>query len=537
MLEGFPAFLLSSASCDLPALIIDDPELGQLDLTPVPGRPRLTLIISSNNECLKNTRETFRDLEDLNMHMVQVTPGHYPFSDASIGSVFNLVARKQDKDPEFKEKLIKVTQDAEVSRILSPEGCLIASNSDPVSKISAEKLGTNRLIDGRSYFIRPSSGEHYFVTKDDAPCSTSLDLFQHGRLESLRTIAKQLSEFIGKSSFNGTIRISISSRSPNLAVIERLARLMEKIEISTLSNLPSDHCFGLFVKVGWSALLLAGIRDGMIAKLPLCGDVLAKMESNADNLNVLHDIQNPALRSVLPKVVSRGAICGQAYWIEKKIEGTPATKLWWKPASSRRATTSSFQFIMNLHTSTAMPVRINHQLFDTLIRSDIELVEKRVNKDDPRFDLDVFYEALWTLFQERHIQLVRNHGDMWPGNLLVSDDEELVGVLDWDLSEKEGWPLVDLLHLLVFQQKWLAIWQFGKLITWKFLPYRLARRDKQMIEDYNASLSIEDDLWPGLVALYWLHRAAQVVGVFDNAWFRRNVVKPLPNIIETISTA
>ncbi len=126
---------------------------------------------------------------------------------------------------------------------------------------------------------------------------------------------------------------------------------------------------------------------------------------------------------------------------------------------------------------------------------------------------------------------------MWPVNLLVSDDEELVGVLDWDLSEKEGWPLVDLLHLLVFQQKWLAIWQFGKLITWKFLPYRLARRDKQMIEDYNASLSIEDDLWPGLVALYWLQRAAQVVGVFDNAWFRRNVVKPLPNIIETISTA
>ena len=59
--------------------------------------------------------------------------------------------------------------------------------------------------------------------------------------------------------------------------------------------------------------------------------------------------------------------------------------------------------------------------------------------------------------------LVRTHGDFGLANILVSNEGQLVegqlvGVLDWDASMEQGWPVLDLLNLIACQRKWRAIW-------------------------------------------------------------------------------
>lgn len=531
VLEGFPAFLFGSCNCDAPTLVIDRPELGRLNLSPIPGDRRMKIVVSSNKEWLENSREVISELEGGDIQLVQAAQKQFPFRDASIGTILTLTSGNPDADQVSSEEATGAASDMEFARILSDDSTLVEIAPGRTTRNRAIKLWPK----SEYYIVRPSSGSHYFVSGDGAPTSDLLAQFHHGRLRSLRIKTNILLSRSRKISLSDDVCIAIYAPTLCQTFIDRLAPLKEKNELDAFPKLDSTNSLGLFVKVGWNVLLLFGNQDGMITKLPLSTDVLTKMESNADTLTALQNIDDPALRSVLPEVVGKGTICDQAFWIEKRIEGTPATKLWWKPASRRQAVEATVKFLVKLHQSSARPVMMDRQLFDALTRHYIESVEERVKNRDPGFNLATFHEALWAFFQARHIPLVRTHGDLWQGNLLISEDMKLVGVLDWDLSKKDGWPLIDLMHLLTFQQKWLAVWHFGRLVTWKLLPRRLTKWETVMVTEYCTSISIEDDLWPGFVALYWLQRAAQVVEVFDHAWFQRNVVNPLPKIVESIS--
>jgi len=83
--------------------------------------------------------------------------------------------------------------------------------------------------------------------------------------------------------------------------------------------------------------------------------------------------------------------------------------------------------------------------------------------------------------------------------------------------------------------KWWAIWHFGSMGTNRLMPRRFVKWEREMTEKYCASLAIEDNLWPGFAALYWLYRVSQAVLSFDETWVKRNVIKPLPRILKAVS--
>jgi hypothetical protein len=95
--------------------------------------------------------------------------------------------------------------------------------------------------------------------------------------------------------------------------------------------------------------------------------------------------------------------------------------------------------------------------------------------------------------------------------------------------------MLDLLHLIAFQRKWRATWLFGSIITKTLMQRRLTMWENKMVATYCAALSLEDSLWPAFVSLYWLNHVLQARNDFGESWLRRNVIKPLPRILEALS--
>ena len=200
-------------------------------------------------------------------------------------------------------------------------------------------------------------------------------------------------------------------------------------------------------------------------KVPLDLEALLAGQNHAASLDSLATEGSQTLRSALPEAMGHGTTDGQPFWVESWLDGVDGTTFKWSRSWKRNTARSAVQYLTELHRSTARQTEISRGVFDELLQPSVDIVEAEAKKADLSFDLSQLAEALWTLFGGEEMPLVRTHGDFWSGNILVSDDGRLNGVLDWDSSVDRGWPMVDLLHFIAFQHKWKARWLFGSVVT------------------------------------------------------------------------
>jgi hypothetical protein len=264
------------------------------------------------------------------------------------------------------------------------------------------------------------------------------------------------------------------------------------------------------------------------------------MNDGLRQLERLRGSVGPELQQFLPQVVDRGFVAGQAYWAEKLRPGVPGTKFPWKFRWRRSAIRAGAQFIRTLHVETKRITEIDDELIFRMLNGHVLAIEKTVHLMDRQFSLRELFESIRNGLCGRSLNLVRSHGDFWPGNVLVTQDGRLSTVLDWDQSKESGWPLLDLFHLIVHQQKHRATWYFGDIVVERLMPKKFRHWESELVRDYCAALDLGPELWPFFVALYWLDHVLfwtqtdfgdpEVVKGSDAGWIRRNIIAPLPRL-------
>jgi len=532
LLDQFPFHLFTGGDGESPTLVVDSFKLGRLHLNHVHKDQRI-IVLSRNRKCLEDTRQAMTNQDGI-MHFVVADSKCLPFRDQSIEKIVTLSYGQSqvDQSASSNEKSAAISE--EFRRILNHKGWIVEIIHRLNWSTIREPQKTMCWAKTWQYIIRPASGLEYFVTRGWIPQPWPFKSLHLGRFKSVYIGAQLLAGRIGIRALLGCVSLVIRSKTSSQCLVDRWTTVPNDTGCGMRPDPYSKNCFGLFVKARWNALLLGGKRPETVVKFPLSHVVSEKMKRQGNNLDALYTGGNQMLKSVLPRIVDQGITDGQAYWAESRIEGITATKCWWIPGWRRRVAESGFSFLMDLHQLTRQPTHILRDLFDELINPHIAIVEKKAKKMDRTFDMRPLVEVLWDVFCERYIPMVHTHGDFWPGNLLVSKNVQLMGVLDWDTSLDRGWPMLDLLHLIAFQQKWRATWHFGSVITKKFMRCKFVPWEYKMVEEYCTSMGIGHSLLFGFVALYWLNRSSQCIGSFNETWVRRNVIKPLPQILKQV---
>jgi hypothetical protein len=105
------------------------------------------------------------------------------------------------------------------------------------------------------------------------------------------------------------------------------------------------------------------------------------------------------------------------------------------------------------------------------------------------------------------------------------------GIIDWDLSDKEGWPLIDLLHLLASRRKILENKELIDVISNVVFPLKFNPMEQGMLYSYIRAVNVDQGLLPVMAVIYWLHhvtrRIKTVTRKSNKMWLRANVTEPL----------
>ena len=536
LLDRFPLHLFTSTNGEGATLILDSPELGRLQLQPVPEGDRTVIVLSLDREDLEETRKAVGSHGGQEAHLIQANPERLPFRDQSLKTILTLSDRAVKPERSTGADRRSDVSGEELDRVLSPTGSIVELARMPHGKAIRNQRQPEHFLESGAYYARPASGDSYFVTRTWIPTPGPFESLDRGRIRSMRFRADLFFSRLAIHPLCDSVGLFVRWKSGGEPLIEYWNIVENREGYEGVTRLTSQSDFGLFVKAGWKAFLVGGAKSGGIVKFPLSVAELSNMKNHIKNLNALNGSGNPMLSAVLPKVIDQGYLCGQSFWAETRLESGSTKKFRWQPGWRERTGEAALSFIVDLHRSTGQLTQIRRGQFDELLKPHVTTLEAEAKKSDPGFELGPLVEVLWRVFDGRHIPLVRTHGDFWSGNLLNSAEGRLTGVLDWDASVEQGWPMLDLLNYVSLQRKWRTIWHFGSVVTRDLMRRRLTRWEREMFAKYCIELEIDDELWPSFVALYWLNRTSRYLGDYDESWLKQNVIKPLPKILGAVSS-
>ena len=251
----------------------------------------------------------------------------------------------------------------------------------------------------------------------------------------------------------------------------------------------------------------AGGAGGVVVVVPATLLATARREREFDLLRCAwSDARLPeGLRNMFPRPVAAGTTRGHRWFAVERIAGsfvdTPVPEL-------DELTTAAADLLTELHVATRREVRCDAGHFARLVTS---LLESAGNRHPAcRAELARLGAQLEPLLAGRSLPLVWMHGDYKIENVAMDRGARRpMGVIDWELGVRDGFPLLDLEYLLIYNRMLRTGVSFARACQ-EFDSGRAGTGlELELQERYVEAVGIDPELRPVLRALLILHAAGE----------------------------
>jgi aminoglycoside phosphotransferase (APT) family kinase protein/SAM-dependent methyltransferase len=241
-----------------------------------------------------------------------------------------------------------------------------------------------------------------------------------------------------------------------------------------------------------------------IVVLPLEATVSTRLRHEAAILQELART-GVQLASMIPTFYGEGCVHRQQYFVQRELPGLSVDVDGpWLHAVTQHAA----QVLRTFHAETAQSHIVDNVVFTRLFSDPLRCV---IDKLGPRIKSAVesieaaLREQLWG----RWMPTVWTHGDYKIENVLINRHTRAIqGVIDWDLSQPEGLPLLDLLYLIAYNR----VIREGKVIADFFLGHILPKRfspfEESIFHTYIRDIGIDNTVIDALHIMFWIHHVA-----------------------------
>lgn len=233
-------------------------------------------------------------------------------------------------------------------------------------------------------------------------------------------------------------------------------------------------------------------------------------------------------RSLLPEPLAAGEAAGGSYVLYSRLPGVDGTRV--RHDLANWLTPAAINAIAPLHRSTAVAQVVTPALVRTLADEPAELLSKAVRRAR---SIRRLTDLLHAELEGRWVTLGTTHGDFFPGNVLVTGDGEVTGIVDWCAAREADPVLLDVAFWL------LTVPQPGQP---RELGARVAARlDQEQCwrpaESRLLATHVPGDQVSGraLLLLAWLRHVTDNLAKSDRyaaspVWARRNVLPVLRRV-------
>ncbi|HTS17294.1 MAG TPA: methyltransferase domain-containing protein [Verrucomicrobiae bacterium] len=180
-----------------------------------------------------------------------------------------------------------------------------------------------------------------------------------------------------------------------------------------------------------------------VIRLPLTERARQRMDIEADNLRALRSEPQP----LVPDLITEGRFQRQSYLVTRALPGVPGATLARRPRNLPAILRQAAEFITEFHRKTS----VEHTGSDEWLQQNFDWLVDYVatlGPDIAELKTQIRHDLLGS-----RVLTVTAHGDFSLQNLLFDPrSQRLTGVVDWDLTDTNGWPGRDLLHLFAARE-------------------------------------------------------------------------------------
>ena len=449
------------------ALVIDD-SYGNISYQ-LSLRFKKVITVHQDDRALETISQYLESKNINNVQLVKMAIGSvFPVPSSSVSLVVvmrlsNYIDQYADKNrAEYYKQFLE-----ESCRILTSDGTvmILDNNKNSYQAIAGRVRGRNRFdrvvgvspkytkksLIKKGFSVDEYIGKQiYTQTLDGAPSYLNFntpatgDPLKYGLLNKLKL--KLQNSAILKQRWSSFIIVATRSSTDNLVrkiLIDSKCVDDQVVDKYFVKRIISGNAGVVVIIVG---KMDCAEEEDFVLRLPGSKEAIEKVECN---WAALKSLSASSCSKVIPKNVAKGCFKEQFYYIEERKKG--------KDLESgdiglevSKALYDSFLLLINIQTESKSKAHKQRQFVDHYLNNLSSRLASFCNKSE----IDVLNKILACLrnvLNSCEIPLVRVHGDFKPGNILYNRDGTTSAIIDWDMSQPAGLPLIDFYTYFIYQ--------------------------------------------------------------------------------------
>ena len=304
---------------------------------------------------------------------------------------------------------------------------------------------------------------------------------------------------------------------------ETISTELAKYECANYST--SMKCNVAYYKYGKLILGFTDFKDiknECIVVLALREEAIIQRDNERNIISILN--QNPKLSGYLRGDVIKSKFLSFDSFIMTKTQGLIIDE---KTPDMENMTKNAYTALLEITMNTLQTQDNNNGLTEKL-NVYLNEMENRANKFKPQIDLLRKYTSKF--LANNLLPTVCLHGDLKLENFVLDNKFKVSGIIDWELSELDSFPLLDLLYLIAYNKQVSEDIEFS--LAYKAIwndDYRM--NENSLIDDYREKLAISDEKFVFLKIVFFIQHYGVRYTVNPEC---SNSLQPIANCFEHI---
>ena len=236
-------------------------------------------------------------------------------------------------------------------------------------------------------------------------------------------------------------------------------------------------------------------------------------------------------RQLIPRPITQGTAGRWVYRVDAALAGAPAADGVARERGRGPLQETAAETIHFLHRAPTRTVLGDHALAQRWVDARLhDLWPRGVRREWLRSRCTRLRDELHGAVLGRALRTSWVHGDFWLGNLLLSQDGSIGGIVDWDAASPDELALHDLMHLLLYTRRMATGQELGLIVRNQLRDAAWPDHELALLERYGAGSHDGALSDRHALLLYWLRQVAAHArqqsgrgGPRYRLWERRNV--------------
>lgn len=242
--------------------------------------------------------------------------------------------------------------------------------------------------------------------------------------------------------------------------------------------------------------------------------------------------KNSVIAKYVPRVIDEGEYLNIPYFLIEQKKGITFDRDFKR---INEATNNAVNLLININKQEKREILMNNDNYNIYFGNIIDLSINRYPEFEQYFN--EINKKLKNIVIGKNILIVLMHGDYKLENIVFNKNTlEINGVIDWELADEKGFPLLDLLYLLTYNRMIKYDIDYFDVVNDYLEKNSMTNQEKLYIEKYRELYILDEEIYHVLLVMFIMHHISKrfYVTINDNLR-RRQILKTIDNMIELLS--